>query len=49
VKVASADICTTYYEFREDDKTLYLYYERELVAIVHNIMDIEDVGGCLLK
>ena len=43
VKVASADIWTTSYEFRGDDKTVFLYNEGKLAAIVYNIMDIEDV------
>jgi len=43
VQVASADIWTTHYEFHGDDKTVFLYNEGKLVAIVYNIMDIEDV------
>jgi len=43
VQVASATIWTTSYEFRGDDKRVFLYDEGKLAAIVYNIMDIEDV------
>jgi len=48
VQVASASIPTTSYEFRGDDKTVFLFSKDALgndtlVAIVYNIMDIEDV------
>ena len=43
VRVASAAIWTTSYEFRGDDKIVFLYSEGKLAGIVYNIMDIEDV------
>ena len=48
VQVASAAIWTTSYGFRGDDKTVFLFSKDALgndtlVAIVYNIMDIEDV------
>jgi len=44
VQVASASIPTTSYESRGDDKIVFLYSEGKLVAIVYNIMDIEEVS-----
>ena len=44
VQVASASIPTTSYEFDGEDKIVFLYSERKLVAIVYNIMDIEEVS-----
>jgi len=32
-----------WFEDRGDDKTVFLYNEGKLAAIVYNIMDIEDV------
>ena len=43
VRVASAAIWTTSYEFQGDDKIVFLYSEGKLAGIVYNIMDIEDV------
>jgi len=43
VRVASAAIWTTSYEFNSDDRIVFLYNEGKLAGIVYNIMDIEDV------
>jgi len=43
VRVASATIYTTSYEFRGSG-ILFLYNEDKLVAIVYNIMDIDGVS-----